>query len=168
MVLETDRLQLIPMTIDFVDSLVHGDIEAYSPYNIRPSEEWPSDEIKGILPIIQGSLALKGGPDGFDSWIFVDRSDRSIVGDGGFKGGIDEQGRIDLGYGIVRSKRRKGYGFEAVSALLKWAFSNPAVSCITADCLDDNDASIKLLQKLGMSKYKTVDGLSYFVLRRRS
>ena len=39
MVLETDRLQLIPMTIDFVDSLVHGDIEAYSPYNIRPSEE---------------------------------------------------------------------------------------------------------------------------------
>ena len=111
---------------------------------------------------------MKGGPDGFDSWIFVDRSDRSIVGDGGFKGGIDEQGRIDLGYGIVRSKRRKGYGFEAVSALLKWAFSNPAVSCITADCLDDNDASIKLLQKLGMSKYKTVDGLSYFVLRRRS
>jgi hypothetical protein len=114
MVLETDRLQLIPMTIDFVDALVRGNTEAYSLYDIKLSDEWPSDEIMGVLPIIQGSLASKSGPDGFDSWIFVDRSDRSIVGDGGFKGGIDEQGRIDLGYGIARSKRRKGYGIREV------------------------------------------------------
>ncbi|NLD50700.1 MAG: GNAT family N-acetyltransferase, partial [Clostridiaceae bacterium] len=96
---------------------------------------------------------------------FIEKADRSIVGDGGFKGDPNENGEIDIGYGIVKSKRRKGYGFEAVSELIRWGFTNSNVRCITADCLNDNEASIKLLEKLGMKKTKVVENLSYFILQ---
>jgi len=166
MVLETNRLLLLPMTIDFIDGLISGDKKAYSLLNIKPSEEWPSEEIFSFLPMIKKSLLQKKEPTGFDSWIFIDKYDLCIVGDGGFKGEPNENGGIDLGYGIVKSKRRNGYAFEAVSELIRWAFSKPNVKYITADCLNENEPSIKLLEKLGMKKIKIEDGLSYFILKK--
>ncbi len=163
MVLETNRLLLIPMTVDFIDGLINGNNKAYSLLDIKPSEEWPSQDIFEVLPIMKESLLQKKEPDGFDAWIFIDKYDRSIVGDGGFKGEPDENGGIDLGYGIVRSKRRKGYGFEAVSELVKWGISKSNVKYITADCLNENEPSIKLLEKLGMKKIKTEKEISYFI-----
>jgi RimJ/RimL family protein N-acetyltransferase len=166
MVLETDRLLLMPMTIDFIDGLIDGGNGAYELFDIRPSEEWPSDEIFNVLPMIKESLLLKKEQNGFNAWIFVDKFDRSIVGDGGFKGEPNENGEIEIGYGIVKSKRRRGYAFEAVSELIRWGFSNSNVKYITADCLNENEASINLIKKLGMEKTKMVGGLSYFILQR--
>ena len=166
MVLETNRLLLIPMTIDFVDALINGDKRAYTLFDIKSSEEWPSNDIFEVLPIIKESLLMKKEPDGFEAWIFIDKSDRNIVGDGGFKGEPNENGEIDIGYGIVKSKRRKGYAFEAVSELIRWGFTHPSVKYITADCLNENEASIKLLEKLGMKKTKVVGELCYFIMQR--
>ena len=166
MVLETKRLLLIPMTIDFIEGLINGDKKAYSLFDIKPSEEWPSKDIFDVLPMIKESLLQKKEPDGFDSWIFIDKFDRSIVGDGGFKGEPNEDGGIDIGYGIVKSKRRNGYAFEAVSELIRWGFSKSNVKYITADCLNENEPSIKLLEKLGMKKIKTEDELSYFIYQQ--
>ncbi|GEM_PF-6903591 len=56
MVLETNRLLLQPMTIDFIDGLINGDKKAYSLLNIKPSDEWPSEEIFSFLPMIKKSL----------------------------------------------------------------------------------------------------------------
>jgi ribosomal-protein-alanine N-acetyltransferase len=166
MVLETNRLLLIPMTVDFIDGLINGDKNAYSLLDIKPSEEWPSEEIFSVLPMFKQSLMQKEEPTGFDAWIFIDKFEKCIIGDGGFKGEPDENGGIDLGYGIVKSKRRNGYAFEAVSELMRWALSKSNVKYITADCLDENEPSIKLLEKLGMRKTKSEDGISYFIFQR--
>lgn len=61
MVIETNRLLLMPMTIDFIEGLINDDKKAYSLLDIIPSEEWPSEEIFSALPMIKESLSQKNG-----------------------------------------------------------------------------------------------------------
>lgn len=49
MIIETNRLLLVPMTIDFIDGVISGDIKAYSLFDIKTSGEWPTDEIYNVL-----------------------------------------------------------------------------------------------------------------------
>jgi len=96
--------------------------------------------------------------------VFIDKVDNIIIGDGGFKGPPDDNSRIDLGYGIINSKRRQGYALEAVIALIKWGFSQKNVKLITADCLKSNIPSINLLTKIGMSEIRQDNESIYFQL----
>lgn len=122
--IETKRLRLIPMTYDFVVKIMENDSSAYSLIGAVKTETWPeAADIKDILHIIRDSLSHKSKPDGFDSWVFINKEDNRIVGDGGFKGSPDENGIIDMGYAIVETERRKGLALEAASALLKWGLS---------------------------------------------
>jgi len=71
---------------------------------------------------------------------------------------------MDLGYNIVESKRMLGYGYEAVNALIEWAFSQESVKVIMAECLRDNMPSINLLNKVGMTKVREDEELVYLSL----
>lgn len=162
LLIETDRLFLVPMTYSFVSRILDRDITAYDEFDINPNPEWPNLDTKEIMPILKDTLSSLPKPDGFGAWLFIDKSSRCIIGDGGFKGIPNTKGEIDLGYGTVESKRRQGYTYEAVSALIKWAFSQSSVKVITADCLKNNTASFNLLRKLGMSQIRQDDKLIYF------
>jgi ribosomal-protein-alanine N-acetyltransferase len=162
--IETERLILVPMTYKFVSRLLEDDIRAYDEFQIKPNTEWPNVDTKEIMPIFKEKLSKTAGPDGFLAWLFIDKTNGCIIGDGGFKDKPNSSGQIDLGYGTVYSKRRQGYTFEAVQALVKWAFSQKNVKEITADCLINNDASYNLLIKLGMIEIKRDDELIYFLL----
>ena len=71
---------------------------------------------------------------------------------------------IDLGYGIIKEERRKGYAEEAVREIIKWAFSNKIVKEITANCLKENVSSINLLNKFNFIKLKIEDDMIYWKL----
>jgi len=42
----------------------------------------------------------------------------TAIGDAGFKGGPDETGAIEIGFGLDEEEQRKGYGYEAANALM--------------------------------------------------
>lgn len=163
-IIETERLLLFPMTFQFISKMINNDITAYEEFGIKPIDEWPSMDIKKILPIIKDKLSSQPVPDGFGPWLFVDKLNNRIVGDGGFKGIPNKNGEIDLGYGIIESRRRQGYGFEAVTSLINWGLSQNNVKVITADCLKNNLASSNLLRKSGMVELKQDNELIYFAL----
>ena len=161
--LETERLLLIPMSYDFVSRIIQDDSTVYLDLGLKKVDEWPEKaDIKDILELVRDSLKEKSEPDGFDAWLFVNKVDMSIVGDGGFKGNPDEEGNIDLGYAIIESQRQMGLAYEAASALLNWGLSQAGVNAVTADCLQDNVPSVKILSKLGMEEVKREDGMIYF------
>lgn len=164
--LETERLLLVPMTFEFVSKILDGDPALYEEFGIKPIDEWPRIDLIEILPILKDKLSTKPIPDGFEAWLFVDKLDHSIIGDGGFKGPPDENGVLDIGYGIIESRRRQGFAFEAVTALVKWGLSHNNVKAITADCLKNNIPSINLLKKLGMVEIRQDDELIYFALNQ--
>lgn len=162
--IETERLLIVPMTFEFVSKILEDDITAYEELDVNPIDEWPNPDTKKIMPVIRDKLSSQPGPDGFGTWLFIDKANRTIIGDGGFKGAPDQNCKIDIGYGIIESKRRLGYALEAVSALIKWAFSQSSVKAITADCLKSNAPSRNLLRKIGMCEINQDNELIYFEL----
>lgn len=162
--LETERLLLVPMTFSFVSKLLNNDSSAYEEFGIKPINEWPNKDTLDILPIIKEKLSVLPEPDGFGAWLFIDRADNIVIGDGGFKGPPGENHKIDIGYGIIEGRQRQGYAFEAVTALIKWGFSQDNVRKITANCLISNAPSHGLLLKAGMKEISRDDEYIYFEL----
>lgn len=163
--IETKRLFLIPMTLQFVSKIMNNDISAYDDFGIKYNPEWPNQDTKDILPTIYEKISSNLIRDGFGTWIFIDKESKFIIGDGGFKEAPNEKGEIDLGYGVIDSKRKQGYTYEAVTALLNWAFAQSNVNVITADCLKTNIASLSLLKKLGMQEIKQDNEMIYFMIK---
>lgn len=161
--IETERLIISTMSLVFITEVLKNDINAYAHIGVNFNEEWPSSDIMPALPIFKAQLE-KNLSDGYGPWIFIDKADNTIIGDGGFKGSPNEIGEIEIGYNIVESKRMGGYGYEAVKALIEWAFSKKSVRAITAECLRDNIPSINLLNKVGMTKIREDEELVYLSL----
>lgn len=153
----------MPMTYDFVIKVMASDSSAYGLLGAVKTKTWPEDmDIKDILHLIRDNLKNIDVPTGFDSWLFINNQDNTVVGDGGFRGAPDENGVIELGYAIIAAQRKKGFGFEAASALLEWGLVQDGVNTVTADCLDNNVPSIKILSKLGMKETERKDGMIFY------
>lgn len=67
----------------------------------------------------------------------------------GFKGPPDNDGAVEIGYGIAPAYEGKGYTTEVVCALVGWAFSQPGCLAVTANTQQDNPASQRVLEKNG-------------------
>lgn len=68
----------------------------------------------------------------------------------------------ELGYVISPAYQRQGYAFEAVSALLQYAFTSVYIHRVVAYCSPLNPASWKLLEKLGFQREGLLRGNLYF------
>lgn len=77
----------------------------------------------------------------------ADGSDE-IIGDLCFKG-ITNDGIVEIGYGIHPLYEGNGYTTEAVSALVRWAVSQPSVTRVEAETDPENIASQKVLANVG-------------------
>ncbi|WP_067485506.1 GNAT family N-acetyltransferase [Actinomadura hibisca] len=66
-------------------------------------------------------------------------------------------GELELGYGVVASRRGRGYAPEAVRVLTEFAFSAPGVHTVFANVELSNPASVRVLEKAGFRR-QSVDG----------
>lgn len=65
---------------------------------------------------------------------------------------LDEKaGRAELGYTVNARYHKQGYATEAAAALRDLATNLPGITTLAAQTLEDNRASQRVLQKLGMS-----------------
>ena len=71
--------------------------------------------------------------------------------------GPPEDGRVEFGYGIVESRRGRGYATEAARALVQAALDLPGVTEVTAGVDPINAASVRVLEKAGLS-FRSSDG----------
>ncbi len=96
--------------------------------------------------------------EGVGGWFIVRHEDAAVIGDCGTKGWVDDRGRVEIGYGLSASFRRRGYASEAVAALVTWLGTQPGVRAVTAEVEVGNDASRRLLERLGFVVENTSDG----------
>ena len=72
----------------------------------------------------------------------------------GYKGPPDQNGEVEVGYGIDPRFRSQGYTTEALVGLTAWAFSDPRCLRILApETMRTNPASHRVLQKAGFRIY---------------
>ena len=165
--LSTQRLTLIPFSVDLL-RLALTDRGAFERrLDVRFLPAWASEHQRGLLAEVLRALEADPGSRFWRFYFILHTVDRAVIGDAGFKGPPDQEGTVEIAYGIVPLYRRQGYAFEAVTALVRWAFSHPGLRQISARCDDDNVGSIRILEKLGM--YRTrIEGRTLFWLLRRA
>jgi len=163
----TERLLLKPFTIQACRNLLNNDFSDLERWNFKRGKSWPDVDVLETLPKIINNLTKVDAPTGYESWMIIKKDTLEIIGDLGFKGFNNEEKNIDLGYGIIKEERRKGYAVEAVSEIIKWAFSNEIVKEITANCLIENTNSINLLHKFNFAHIRTENDMIYWNLKKQ-
>lgn len=91
-------------------------------------------------------------------WLIILGRQRAI-GMIGFKGPVDTNGQLEIGYGIMPAHQGQGYATEAVREFINWAFSpgHKGVTAVIAETARDNVASQRVLQKCGMQFQYAMD-----------
>ena len=101
-------------------------------------------------------VSLLEAARGADPWVFgfavVEGARRLVVGSAGFKGEPDEDGTVEIAYGIVPLFEGRGYATEAAAALVAFAFADPRVTKIRAHTMPTQNASARVLEKLGFRR----------------
>jgi RimJ/RimL family protein N-acetyltransferase len=157
----TARLLLPPVTAEHVAAVVAG----------RRLAGWAPDFPAEGDRVIAGMLDRNGLPVGpaavFGQRLVVERASGLVVGGIGLFG-PPEDGRVELGYGIVESRRGQGYASEAARALVAHALGLPAVTEVVAGVDPANPASARVLEKAGLC-FRSSDGAEHqYAVSRRS
>jgi len=112
---QTARLVLTSVGAEDVDDLIllYGDpIVAFwtGPWSRATIEAWTTD------------MAEHWAADGVGKWLAHDRSDRSLVGRGGFtRFDLDGEAVLELGWAVRDALTGRGYATEIGRAALRWA-----------------------------------------------
>ena len=147
----TDRLKLVPYSAEHLRALIDG--------------SGPFEEAFG-LPVAEGLHESMGSDDvspawleqlraasGTDPWVHgfavVNRDVQVVIGNAGFKGPPDTEGRVEIAYGIAPGFQGQGFATEAAQALVSFASEDDRVRRILAHTLREGNASTRVLTKCG-------------------
>ena len=84
----------------------------------------------------------------YTSWKMCLKENGQQVGDAGFKGPA-QNGRVEVGYGIIEQYQGQGYATEGAKAVCDWALRQNGVQVVEAETEFNNKASQNVLRKLG-------------------
>jgi RimJ/RimL family protein N-acetyltransferase len=102
---------------------------------------------------IAGLLERIGMPTGPDRLyahrLITERTTGTVVGGIGFFG-PPEQGHVEIAYGLVPSRRGRGYATEATRAMVAFALAQSQVREVVATVEPDNAPSIRVLERSGL------------------
>lgn len=74
------------------------------------------------------------------------------------------EGALEIGYGVVGSRRGRGYASEATRALAEYALGAPGVRTVFANVEPSNPGSIRVLEKAGFQRAGAEGGTVRFDL----
>lgn len=80
------------------------------------------------------------------------RAQKKVMGCAGLIRIDRHTGKADIGYWIGKDYWRRGFGYEAVGALIKYAFTKLKLQRLEANICRENRASQALVRKLGFMK----------------
>jgi [ribosomal protein S5]-alanine N-acetyltransferase len=112
-------------------------------------------------------LTLLHAATAADPWVHgfavVHQESGAVIGSAGFKGPPDEEGVVEIAYGIVSGYQGRGYATEAAAALVTFAFVSHRVRLVRAHTQPTPNASTRVLAKCGFERIGDVvdpeDGL---------
>ncbi|MFF8842197.1 GNAT family N-acetyltransferase [Streptomyces sp. NPDC015127] len=97
---------------------------------------------------------LTGHPEALNTYghrLIIERAGGLLVGSIGLFWPPTD-GALEIGYGVVPSRRGRGYASEATRALAEFALTAPGVHTVHAQVELSNPASVRVLEKAGMRR----------------
>ena len=133
MIIETERLNIYPISNAEMEILI--------------SKE-PVPELKiAYQEMLNGCIKYPKQRIWYALWN-IELKDKTVVGNLSFKG-LQEDGVLEIGYGMNSQYLCQGIMTEAVTAVVKWASTQENVKVIEAETEESNFASKRVLEKSG-------------------
>lgn len=155
MTFETDRLELIPLTLEQL-KLLRFEREALEKelnctYRGEPIEGFIQEYVEDQIRLLTAKPEIRMY---YAFWLMLRKSDRTIIGSLAFKGFPDEHHEIEIGYGQSEEFCHHGYMSEAVAKMCEWGLAQEGVEHIIAETDVDGYASQRILERNGFKRYK--------------
>jgi RimJ/RimL family protein N-acetyltransferase len=108
----------------------------------------------GNEPLEYSLGRIRQHPDemGWWTWLPIHKTERVLMGSGGFKGKHGTDGVLEIGYEITPHYRGQGYAQEMALALVQHAFSFPETKKLIAHTLPENNPSTTILTRIGFER----------------
>jgi [ribosomal protein S5]-alanine N-acetyltransferase len=155
--IETPRLHLVCCDLILTEIILKNNNELLSDYlGAKIPKKWTEF----------GEVAFKWTRDRLTqypnearwySYLPILLSENTLVGSMGYKGAPDANGMVEIGYEIAEDFRQRGLAFEAAQALITAAWTDPQVTVVQAHTLAEENSSVRILRKCGMSFITEID-----------
>ncbi|MGY0062269.1 GNAT family N-acetyltransferase [Streptomyces sp. LZ34] len=121
----------------------------------------------------EGDRVIAGLFDQHPHWLgayghrlIIERDSGLVVGSTGLFWPPSD-GTLEIGYGIVASRRGRGYAPEATRALAEFALTAPDVHTVFASVELSNPSSLRVLEKAGFQQLATEENVARFRITKR-
>ena len=146
MLIETQRVQLRPLTRDDLDDVLEMQAD---PDVMRFLGQLDRDQAREWLEVTTRQWAEVG----YGRAAVIERATGRFIGRAGLRY-WPEFGETEVGWVLRRDVWGHGLASEAGHASLRWGFENLDVTYITAIITPDNTRSIAVAQRLGMTSLR--------------
>lgn len=165
-VMKTPRLHLIAITPEMLNAETTGKAALATTLQAQVPTDWPPEHWEApVWAHILAQLAEEPATFGWQRYMISADQPKQLIGCiGGFP---CAGGDVELGYSVINSLHRQGFGSEAASALMSWFLQQPAVRSVSAQAYETSPASVKVMQRCGMQYVGAGDHPGTVRYRRR-
>lgn len=151
--LQTERLTLVPCRPAFIRSLLMTPdrFAEDAGFTMLPGfrELFTTEEVSP-----EWLAALEGATEA-DPWRFgffmIEQATGHAIGSCGFTGPPDDNGSVEIAYGVAHERNNLGLATEAAAALVEFAHADPRVTSVCAHTLPETNPSTRVLTKCGFT-----------------
>ena len=147
LILTAERIALLALDRELAALQASSRTAFFNAIAVTHEAIWPPAPFEpGSLQWAEQNLAHDPEGQGWYGWALLanggERAPPRLVGTAALVGRPDEDGDVELAFGLLPEFRGRGYGSETVRALATWAFANGAKRVIAhLDAEDVNAAS---------------------------
>ncbi|HVY87107.1 MAG TPA: GNAT family N-acetyltransferase [Caulobacterales bacterium] len=153
LILDAPRLSLLALDVELAGLQASSRTAFFNALAVMHNAVWPPEPFgEAALVWSRENLARDAEGVGWYGWTLLANEGESapphLIGSAALIGRPDEDGDVELAFGLLPAYRGRGYGVEAVRALATWALKNGAKRVIVHLDAEDNFA-VRTLQKTG-------------------
>ena len=146
----SDRLLISKITNEDIANVhfknSHPEVAEYNTIGIPEDISNTKQLLSSVLEANPSQLPTKLG------WSIRLKTNNQFLGELGMSLSTAKYSRAEIHYSLLPSEWGKGYASESVKAIIKWGFEKLKLHRIEAGVATENDRSIKLLEKVGMTR----------------
>ena len=150
-ILETERLYLREMTPEDAENAYLLNLD---PDVLKYTGDEPIKNIETARTFLENYDHFK--KYGFGRWAVISKNENEFLGWCGLKY-VEDHNEFDLGFRFFKRHWNKGYATEAAIVCLDLGFNRFKMPEIVGHAMKENIASIRVLEKCGMTYHKPFD-----------
>lgn len=157
--IETKRLIIKPLNSDQLEKYINSPDELAADLGLVPSPVLMGEEVKEAIrnDLLPNVTDVTKDPLFYTMWLVIKKNSKTIVGGICFHGEPDENGEVEIGYGIDEPFQNRGYMSETIAGIPHWITDYKKVKVIKAETEYDNISSIRVLEKNGFKVSQQID-----------